>query len=83
MSNYGSRKGMMKMKQHLKTVENTGSTLFERDVNELLAEGYKVKTTNIRKLEAGTYNETSVYQAILVKDTDEGPLEPTEIEDVY
>lgn len=59
------------MKQHLQTVEGAGSGTFESMVNKLLDDGYVVKSTCISKREVGTYDEYSLYQAILVKDLDE------------
>ena len=59
------------MSQHLRTVESTGEGSFEKDVNKLLEEGYKVTSTCISKREVGTYDEYSIFQAILIKDSEE------------
>jgi hypothetical protein len=46
------------MKQHLAVVEESN------------AEGYKIKTTHIMGQYVGTYDEYSIYQAVLVKEED-------------
>jgi len=56
------------MKQHLETVESSNAGTYERDVNQLLKEGYKIKSTNICNKDDGSYDAYSLYQAILVKD---------------
>lgn len=56
------------MKQHLVTVESGSASKYENDINELLEEGYLIAATHIRGIEVGSYDEGSVYQAILVKD---------------
>lgn len=56
-------------KQHLVTVEKSNAKSFEEEVNDLLKKGYEVKSTHVGKREAGSYDEWSVFQAILVKDT--------------
>jgi len=61
-------KGVYQMKQHLVTVESSKAESFEKEVNDLLAKGYKVKSTHIGGREVGSYDEYSIYQAILVKD---------------
>lgn len=59
------------MKQHIETVHDSSSVQFEREVNRLIGEGYRVQSTCISKREVGTYDEYSVYDAILLKETDE------------
>lgn len=59
------------MKQHLVTVENPNAGTFENEVNALLEEGYKIKSTHIGGRETGSCDEWSMYQAILVKDIDD------------
>lgn len=56
------------MKQHLVTVESSDSKDFEKRINTLLEDGYEIKSTYINGREVGSYDEYSVYQAILVKD---------------
>lgn len=58
------------MKQHLQTVEYTSAGGFEKEVNELLNQGYIVKSTLISKRWANTPEEYSIYQAILIKETE-------------
>lgn len=58
------------MKQRVETVETTGGSAFDREVNKLLDEGYKLQTTCISKRNAGTYDEYSLFQAILLKESD-------------
>lgn len=59
------------MKQHLVTIESANASKYEREVNELLEEGYLISSTHIRGVEVGSYDEDSVYQAILVKESEE------------
>lgn len=56
------------MKQILKTVESSSPKDYDERVNELLRAGYMVKSVSIGKREVGTYDEFSVFQAILVRD---------------
>lgn len=56
------------MKQHLKTVSSSSRKQFEDEVNELMEEGYLLKSTHIAGSEVGSYDEGSIYHAILVKD---------------
>jgi hypothetical protein len=58
------------MKQHLAVVEESNADDFVQRVNDLVGEGYKIKTTHIMGQYVGTYDEYSIYQAVLVKEED-------------
>ncbi|WP_265445167.1 hypothetical protein [Acetivibrio straminisolvens] len=55
-------------KQHLLTIESEDAEDFNRKVNAFLTSGYKVTSTHIRGVYVGTCDESSIYQAILLKD---------------
>lgn len=57
------------MKQHLILVASSNRDDYEEEVNELIEEGYLIKSTNIANREVGSYDEWSQYQAIMIKDT--------------
>jgi hypothetical protein len=59
------------MKQYIETVSSSSANEFDKEVKELLKEGYKVQSTCISKREVGSYEEFSVLQAILLKETEE------------
>lgn len=59
------------MKQHIKAVSSSSSSEYEREVNALLEDGYTVQTTSIGKRDVGSYDEYSIFQAILLRETEE------------
>lgn len=59
------------MKQNIQTIESSNASTYEKNVNELLKEGFLIKSTHIKGVEVGSYDEGSVYQAILVKESED------------
>lgn len=59
------------MKQQVDTVESSSSREFQGEVSRLLEKGYIISSTCISKREVGSYDEISVFQAILIKEIEE------------
>lgn len=57
--------------QHIETIERCTGSDFTIEVNELLNEGYEVQSSCISRRCADTYDEYSIFQAILLKKSDD------------
>jgi len=55
------------MKQELRIIEEYNKEKFKKEVDALLEQGYEVTSTHIGARMSGSYDEASIFQAILVK----------------
>lgn len=64
--------GTEEMQTDIKIIETNSANEFKTDVEDLLNKGYKILSTNITVINSEAYDFCSCYQAMMLKEVNNG-----------